>query len=305
MSSPYGTERVVIRIEPTRQHRQTVEVEAATRQGQGPCNEDSWIVCPENRLFAVIDGVSGMDAYTDSEGRTSGALAALTLTSGIQSEVRASASIEPLARLQRGTLSANEQLRQFMIAHNVPFQQPEHRWGAAHVAVIFDEHVAHWVQTGDCMLYARYTSGAIRAVTHDAVEPFDAAALRVWQQDEAAWHRHERPEAVSDMLLANRRQANRPHGYSVMNGDPQLHQMLESGSLPLSGLSHLIMISDGLYEWREHDTPPSVSWLEQLIEDGVQRYAERLQQYEDNDAYCNQVPRFKKSDDKTGIIISF
>ncbi|WP_156934255.1 vWA domain-containing protein [Paenibacillus zanthoxyli] len=99
---------------------------------------------------------------------------------------------------------------------------------------------------------------------------------------------------------------NTPEGYSVLNGMAEAEQFFEYGRINRIRLQSLLLVSDGLFYPDEGDTADEdavKSLVHQVSKNGLTRYAEWLLQIEREDAECIRYPRFKVSDDKTGIYI--
>ncbi|MCY9580428.1 protein phosphatase 2C domain-containing protein [Paenibacillus alvei] len=283
-----------------------VHCDAVTRQGQGMRNEDRMVALPEQQLYAVIDGVSGLEPIVDELGCTAGEIAAIKIAEGLQSIVgQASEACSAMEIMRSHLLEANRELDLLMRKYNIASQETSRRFGAVHAAVWLDEHYAYWTQTGDCMIYARYDSGRVRAVTNDRVAAFDDHALREWMNHEEEWRKHRQPDAVRSILLHNRAQANAENGYSVLNGDEAVQYRMECGALPLQGITHLLLVSDGIYPWHvDQGQSCTECWFQSIIEKGMERYAVELEEHERKDERCNTMPRFKMCDDKTGILLT-
>ncbi|MGE6228795.1 protein phosphatase 2C domain-containing protein [Paenibacillus chitinolyticus] len=276
------------------------KVESVIRQGQGVCNEDALLLAPEEGLFGVIDGVSGLTAYRDAQGRTAGHIASTLVAACFAGAGKAD--------LERTTLEANARLHGEMerLEGQGRSEDTGIRWGAVHAVVRVDEDRVAWVQSGDCMVYAVYEDGVVRAVTRDSVEPHDERALALWRREyPGEWERRVQPPEVTEALRENRRRANRPGGYSVINGDDALGWHLESGNIARSGLAHLLLVTDGIYPWREEHRRSTEEWVREVIGAGLEAYVDELEAFEEDDPECRSVQRFKRSDDKTGILLSF
>ncbi|WP_051286820.1 protein phosphatase 2C domain-containing protein [Paenibacillus taiwanensis] len=295
------------------------------RQGEGICNEDGYVVDDTRGLYVVIDGVSGLTSYLDDQGRTAGAVAARIVQQAFEEGIQerypdvtdaGGDGLNDCRMLQELTLTANNRLRNWMVKHGIAYEQPAQRIGAVHAGVLVRGRRIYWVQSGDCMIYVQYKDGSVREITRDGVDRFDAQALTLWMLDETAWQSHVKTEVVVEQLCRNRLQANAANGYSVMNGDPELEKLLEYGSFPLDNIRAIVIISDGIYPWsnRFHGdigvndssrkpAPLSPTWITELLEMGMENYVTRLEQLEQSDSLCTNVPRFKGADDKTGIVI--
>lgn len=282
-----------------------IHCDAATRQGQGRRNEDRMIALPEQQLYAVIDGVSGLEPITDEEGHTAGEMAALGIARGLESITITAAIDSPLDVMRARLMDANRKLDNTMRQYGIAPHDTGRRFGAVHAAVWLDEHYAYWTQTGDCMIYALYESGEVRAVTYDRVAPFDERALSAWMEHEEDWREHRQPEEIRQLMRQNRSRANTEYGYSVLNGDEAVQYRMEYGALPLQGVAHILLVSDGIYPWHVDEEQSSMElWFQYIINTGMKQCAAALEARERMDEYCNQIPRFKMCDDKSGILLT-
>lgn len=282
-----------------------IHCDAATRQGQGRRNEDRMIALPEQQLYAVIDGVSGLEPITDEEGHTAGEMAALGIARGLESITTTAAIDSPLDVMRARLMDANRKLDNTMRQYGIAPHDTGRRFGAVHAAVWLDEHYAYWTQTGDCMIYALYESGEVRAVTYDRVAPFDERALSAWMEHEEDWRLHRQPDEIRQLLRQNRSRANTEYGYSVLNGDEAVQYRMEYGALPLQGVAHILLVSDGIYPWHVDEEQSSMElWFQYIINTRMKQCAAALEARERMDEYCNQIPRFKMCDDKSGILLT-
>ncbi|MBS4217360.1 hypothetical protein KHA96_03420 [Bacillus sp. FJAT-49711] len=271
-----------------------MKIQRITVKGERDCNEDRIIEFSEKGIFGVIDGVSGVNSYVDKKGLTSGAVAAETILEYL-------AGSDNNADLYNATLGANDALRDKMLKLGIDINQVEELWGAAHALIRIGEHFIEWVQSGDCMLYAIYTNGAIRAVTYDSVAEHDQKVIDVWKKMNFVRIDGNLPYDVRSMIRNNRRLANKDGGYSVINGDPALANHLESGILSRSGVACLLLITDGIYGFGDYEN--EMSFVRALLDDTLVSYTEKLCEFERLDSECRKVPRLKQSDDKSGLLI--
>ncbi|MFC5404180.1 protein phosphatase 2C domain-containing protein [Cohnella soli] len=275
-------------------------VTALTRPGNPlKRNEDALAINPEARIFGVIDGVSGMAVYEDEQGNSGGCIAARLLADELAA---ATAELD----LREVVRSANAKLRQRMEEAGIDFATPWKRWGA--VFAVFRLHADHleFVQAGDCMLFARYRDGSVRAVTRNQVAEFDLQTLerkREWNEDGTlADEEIERRLKISHE--SNRNKANTREGYSVMNGDPALISFMESGRISLARVAVVYAVTDGMFHFIEHskDSGKWETFVKELDEYGIGPYMDRLLEQENLDPSCVKYLRHKKSDDKSAVV---
>jgi hypothetical protein len=275
-------------------------VRAFTRPGNpSRLNEDAVVVNARSQIYGVIDGVSAMAPYQDETGRTGGAIAAQMLSEELSGEVN---------DLREAVLQANARLLRKMEEANVDTAGKWRRWGAVFAIVRWRETHVEYAQSGDCMLLARYKDGSVRVVTRNQVAGFDLRALNAKKQlQESGLTNEEIASRLKPIFKCNRDKANAPDGYSVMNGDPALEYMMESGRLSRAGLAKLYALTDGMFHFIENDEDPN-KW-EKLLDDldrlGIEGYMEELIRQEERDPHGSRYPRHKKSDDKSALILEF
>ncbi|MBB6734290.1 GNAT family N-acetyltransferase [Cohnella zeiphila] len=278
-----------------------VRVQAYSRPGvPGGLNEDALIRNPRDLVYGVADGVSAMVPYRDENGLTGGAIAAAVLAGELQPDA-------PVNDLRAAVLRANEQLLERMRVAGIDTGCAWHRWGAVFAVVRICERHVEYVQSGDCMLLARYRDGSVRLLSRNQVAEFDGKSLKAKRQlrEDGSLSDEEIALRLVPVFRDNRNQANAPDGYSVMNGDPALEHTMESGRLSKANLRKLYAFTDGLFHLIEYDPDP-LKWeklADALDEKGIEGYIADLTEREDRDPSCTAYPRHKKSDDKSAVIV--
>lgn len=277
-----------------------IRFEKCSIKGSRELNEDVLVVNEQNQVFAVIDGATSVTPYKNSKGETGGYIAANLLGSFLQ-------NVDHVNSLENQVLIANEALHKLMVESGVDTNKKTELWSAAFVAVHINETTLEYVQAGDCMLFAKYSDGQVRTITHDQVSRFDTKSLKKALEGKRAGY-HDPSEVFQYILPTireNRNMANTVDGYSVFNGNRRLADFMEKGTINLSGVERIYMISDGLFYpsasiEAKTDWEAMISKIDQL---GILGYANEVIQLEESDPVCNKYPRLKISDDKTGIVI--
>lgn len=276
-------------------------VSYATRPGSsaGP-NEDALVVNADAHVYGVIDGVSAMAPYQDEQGRTGGFIAASLLAD----ELRAP---DPGLDLQAAALRANASLQRLMEEAGVDTACKWKRWGAVFAVFKLSPDGIEYIQSGDCMLLARYRDGSVRVLTRNQVAEFDQKALNAKRQlmESGVLTGEEISARLKPIFKNNRDKANTLCGYSVMNGEPAFGHSMEYGRLSRAGVMRLYAMTDGVFHFIEND-PDLAKWerlANKLDERGLDAYLDELIMQEELDAQCVQYPRFKKSDDKSAVIV--
>ncbi len=275
-----------------------------TIQGDGPLNEDALIFNEQQSLFGVADGVSSLVPFTSNEKLTGGYIASHTVKDALESMDSGEQSLYgALTRI-------NEHLHMKMTEYQIDSNRKEELWGTAVAAVRVQDNGIEFIQTGDCMILAVYESGEVRPLTRMQVEHLEETAIEMWREcirrgfrtkDEIMPH-------VKEQLIANRQLSNAEGGYGVLNGEAEAIGYFEYGKINKVGLTHLVLLTDGLFLPAE-SIPEGESYWEytacSILEKGIGEYAADLIDLEESDPECITYPRFKKSDDKAGIVLSF
>lgn len=267
-----------------------------SEQGSSIISEDAIIINKKNRIFGVVDGATSVTSYRNSHGETGGYIAANLLASFFKK----SSKVHSLSEV---VLEVNHSLRNLMIEAGVDINEKADLWSAAFVIIRINEMNIEYVQAGDCMLFAKYQDGTIRAMTHPQVAHLDSITIQ--KAIDLRKQGYTSREHLLPTLRTNRAKANTITGYGVLNGEPQFNQFLESGTFSRACMSKLYLLSDGLFPKTE-SVDDKIDW-EQMIHDmdekGLVKYGNDLIAAEEADAECQHYPRIKKSDDKTGITI--
>ncbi|MED1794954.1 protein phosphatase 2C domain-containing protein [Brevibacillus nitrificans] len=277
-----------------------MKMECLCVAGSGKMNEDAYVTSQTKHLFAVVDGVSSLVPYENAEGLTGGAIAAQIVKQHLEEENGEQSLPELLA-------AANERLYACMRNDRIDLEKKEALWGAACAVVRIEDTFIHYAQTGDCMIFAVYADVTVRALTHPQVSHLEQAAFAKWESCISAGirQRSELMEHCRDILISNRYQANTEGGYGVLNGESACPDFVESGRINRTQLRALVLLTDGLLLPRPYgEAEPR--WEETvlpIVHKGLQRYADDLITLENSDPECVRYVRFKKSDDKTGIVL--
>ncbi|MDF2649332.1 MAG: hypothetical protein K0Q73_5137 [Paenibacillus sp.] len=269
-------------------------------QGNGHLNEDALIVNAKDNLYSVVDGATSLINYHNASGHTGGYIAAHILAAHLQ-QVPTDTSLEEMV------IRANDALRHSMVEAGVDLTDKRQLWSAAFVIFRVRNTYVEYVQAGDCMLFAKYTDGTYRRVTHDQVAHADRITLQKCLEAKAQGIVE--PTKIREYLLPtlceNRRKANTREGYAVLNGEIEFSHYIETGRVSRACLTRLYAVTDGLFHCLD-SIDPDETWTRMLAEiddQGLEAYAVNLVQMERADPDCSKYPRLKVSDDKTGIVV--
>lgn len=282
-----------------------MKIETFTVQGTAEWNEDALVVNESLRLYGVLDGATSVHPYRGPNGETGGYLASHIIRQYFESLRTAEAETDTLKPL---VMEANAMLRKRMLEAGIDVHDKQSLWTSALALVRINDYSVDYAQAGDCMIAAVYEDGTIRSVTRDQVAPVDRLFKRKLEETIRAGitDKAELRKRVTPVILHNRSKMNTLGGYSVMSGEPELADMIEYGRMNRIGLKSLLIITDGLFlpednPGQEADT--IVKTTARIAEMSLSGYAEWLIGLEREDSECIRYPRFKVSDDKTGIWI--
>lgn len=279
-----------------------MEIQALTVQGSGEWNEDALILNREACLYGVADGATSLVPFRGPDGETGGRMASQLLKRYFE-------AVGPgeERNLERLTCEANRLLGEEMRVFGIDMEKNERLWTAGAALVRIGEYHVEYVQAGDCMITAVYADGSLRPLTRDHVAHIDHESKTIWKQailegvrsKEAIWER------VKPRLGQNKAKMNLSHGYSVLSGRTEAERYLEYGKINRIQLTGLLLHTDGLYypeeESGEDQGNDRERMLKRITSLGLEAYTEWLAGIEEKDAECIRYPRFKTSDDKTGI----
>lgn len=282
------------------------------QKGIAATNEDRYLSIPEKGIFAVMDGATGL-------GKLTGELAAQTIRDRLQ-------EIQPEENLLDVTLSANQllgkQVREMMGVERVEEIPKTDRSTTGLVSMrILENDTMEYVQSGDCMIIVEYEEGVIRMLTHDSLSPLDTIGIRErarllqqkagienpnsWteakrkQVNQEIWHE------LQEILQRHRNRLNTTAGYPVLDGSSEAEHMISFGIIPLIRVRKILLLSDGLVLPQQKASADEM-WMETAkvaFSQGLLALYEQVNSLEEADPMCYLYPRFKKADDKTGIMI--
>lgn len=280
-----------------------MQIEWISIQGSREWNEDAVVINEAQGLYAVIDGATSVVPFRGANGETGGRLASQHIKQYLENY---EGSIPEYGGLELLLKQANERLGREMQASGIDLTAKEQLWTAGIALIRATETHIEYAQSGDCMFYALYRDGSIRTVTRDHVAHIDQESLLLLKQGVAAdaMAGEGLQVQVKAKVLANKQKMNTPHGYSVLNGNPAAELYVESGKLNRIMLQELILVTDGLFfpqSKGESANAPHDKMIRHITSQGLQAYADWLLQLEEADPACIRYPRFKKSDDKSGI----
>lgn len=286
-----------------------MKVDQISIQGTGEWNEDAVVIHSKQHLYGVIDGATSLVPYRGRDGETGGRLASQLLKHYFEQLPG-----EDQRSLEELTIEANARLGEAMRASGIRTDRKSELWTAAAALIRITDHHIEYVQAGDCMIMALYRDGQVRTITRDHVSHMGQVSMATWKEGIASGIRTRAAlwEQVLPQIVGNKDVMNTDEGYSVLNGLPDADRYLESGKINRIQLAGVLLVTDGLFypeEWPAAEPGVQDGLEEKLLRrvasDGLEPYARWLVDLEKEDAECIRYPRFKVSDDKSGVWIAF
>jgi len=280
-----------------------MKIESLTYKGVGELNEDSLIINDDMALYGVADGVSSLVPFKSDDNLTGGYIASNEVKWYFE-------HLNGTNHLSEDLFVINQNLREKMEEHGINMAKKEQLWGTAVALVRVNENGVEFIQTGDCMILAVYQDDHVRPLTHLQTEHLESKVLNRWKElvQNGVNTREKLMKEVKDTLISNRMKSNTPEGYGVLNGEKNAVHYMEFGKINKIGVKHLILITDGLFLPIESVPAGEHYWYyvaDSILRKGLKQYADNLIELEESDPECLKYPRFKKSDDKAGIVITF
>lgn len=266
-----------------------IRVESLFEQGSSVINEDFLVI--EGNLFGVFDGATSLDGATYEHGYTGGFLAA-----NLAGEVfkKGSGSLEELSE------QANQALRRAMVERNVNLADKGGLWSTSAAVARIRDNELEWAQIGDCQIVCIRDGGDIEIPCECSDQ--DVETLSLWKE---TCRTTDAPigEAMHDQILKVRSTMN--VAYGALSGEPEAMDFLNSGTLDLEGVSHVLLFTDGLF------LPNANPWIKRdfseharlFRRDGLKGIRDHIRSIEARDMGCQAYPRFKAHDDIAAVAI--
>ena len=283
-------------------------IEYTYQQGSNPNNEDTYVLDKNRKIFATIDGATGL-------GGLPGDLAASIVKRSIEN----SSSPLLLDMLKESNQALKEETER--LTKSKLDQVPKFERSTCGIAAIQlnDENNLNYIAAGDCMIFLELIDGTIRTLTYDHLDRLDAKAIAAFQQllmeeenalgsplhslpKEQIKNIHQKcRKKIYPLLKENRNKLNTLEGYGVVDGSSEALTFLESGTVSLIHVKKILLLTDGLkMHKKQNGWEKSVRFA---FENGVEQLFNEIQSFEEQDPACSIHPRLKKHDDKTGILI--
>lgn len=279
-----------------------MRVDSVTCKGVRELNEDSLIMNDEILLYGVADGASSLVPFKNKENLTGGYIASNKVRTYFE-------NLRNHNDLCHDIRTINDRIQANMKEYAIDISRKELLWGTALAIVKVSETGVDFIQTGDCMILAIYQDGGVRPLTRLQTGQLENVALNRWKEliYKGVNTQEDLMKDVKDILISIRKKSNTANGYGVLNGENHAIEYSEYGKINKIGLKHLILITDGLFLPLEEVPEDKSYWdfvADSILDRGIRQYANDLIELEETDPECIRFPRFKKSDDKSGLLIT-
>ncbi|WP_319581747.1 protein phosphatase 2C domain-containing protein [uncultured Pseudodesulfovibrio sp.] len=267
-----------------------MRIDTVFEQGTGALNEDFLVV--DKNLFGVFDGATSLSSARFGHGLTGGYLASTVAGTAFRG------SDLPLRELAD---KANRAILDAMRKHGVDMEDRANLWSTSAAVVRVEEDRFEWVQIGDCLVMTLHDDGTHRV--HCAEFNHDLETLTMWQEASCE-SQGTVLDVIHEQIVKVRRGMNVTYG--VFNGEPAALDFLNAGSLPLEGITDILLFTDGLFipksdpgEREDFDR-----FAELFRAGGLKCVRDHVRCTEAGDAACTLYPRFKVHDDVAAISIA-
>ncbi|MGE4424321.1 MAG: protein phosphatase 2C domain-containing protein [Pseudodesulfovibrio sp.] len=267
-----------------------MRIDTVFEQGTGLLNEDFLVV--DKNLFGVFDGATSLSPARFGHGLTGGYLASTIAGSAFRGSDR------PLKELAD---KANRAIMEAMLKHGVDMDDRANLWSTSAAVVRVAEDRFEWVQIGDCLVMTLLEDGSHRV--HCAEFNHDLETLTIWR--EASCESEGTVlDVMHEQIVKVRRGMNVTYG--VFNGEPAAMDFLNIGSLPLDGVTDILLFTDGLFiPKRDPGEREDFDLFAELFRaGGLKGVRDHIRSTEAGDAACTRYPRFKVHDDVAAISIA-
>lgn len=268
---------------------------AATRLGDKPYNEDAFFL--GETFCGIFDGATGLTEAAPVMTAYLSDAAWFVAESKRYLSVHLSDTTQTIQQLCQAAMAVcREQWQGTLSADTIP---------SAGLALVRQNGTAlECFCLGDVSLSVRLVSGAFFSFPESELSSLDHAALQeaiTYRKNGHCWADaivHIRP-----MLQKHRRMRNQPGGYAALDLLGQW-PTARTATLPLAQVQSIFLCSDGFARLIDFSIAKDLSDLHRSVEaQGVEPLLSRLTKAQQADPDCLKVPRFKRMDDATAVIL--
>lgn len=266
-------------------------------KGSSVKNEDYLVINEENNIYAVLDGASSL-------GQLDGSIASNTVAKCLLENNNNSL----YERVKKGNDNLCEIIKDYMGVDNLNILNKHDLSTTGLIGVEIKNNRLFYIHSGDCLLVLKLKNEEIRVVSYDMLSKLDLSVLKKGEKlRETLPENTNIRELINDDLVFNRNLLNTETGYSVIDGSEEALSLIEEGNLSLNFVEQILLISDGLILSRDLEYVNHENTIREFAKiafnNGLDRLFDVVDDYESIDKELLLYPRFKYSDDKTGILI--
>lgn len=266
-------------------------VDSLYEQGSSTINEDRLLV--ETSLFGVFDGATSLkEKHLTKEGMTGGAFAAQIAKDTFSG---ADGSLFDTA------VEANRRIGLTQVAAGVNVTERETLWSTSMAVVRILDGQLEYCSAGDALIMLLYEDDSYEFLTPDVDIDRETLILRKQLSRCAKSEQKSVHTAFKKQIRKVRLQMNREYG--VLNGEPIAADFIRYGSCDLTGVTDVLLFTDGLYLPKEDPNQKS-DWdkfVELYQAQGLQGLRDYVRSLQVADPDLTVYPRFKVHDDIAAI----
>ncbi len=273
-------------------------------------NEDAFAITydEKNLIAAIFDGTTSLKPIKSLGAQTGARFASHFLKNTLHQINTNQSPRELLLQLNKNLLEKSLQFEGATMhdTHTLPSST------ATIIKINFEKNIVTFAHVADSLGIVYLKNDISKIFTKDTNNKFDTEMFsliakiakeknispREARQDEGF------KQALVDMFI---KRNNNPDGSGsgVVNGDPEVEQYIQNGSVPLDDITHILLATDGLIPvgWSEQKEQDRQKLLTEIQSGGFQKIVTIKKQNEDADPDWNHI-RYKHSDDATGILIT-
>ena len=268
-------------------------------------NEDRFVAA--HKTFAVIDGATDTTGNV-LNGMTPGAFVAdyvhRTLTNLAQDPAHAGAEASLLmAGINR---AFGDYIKQ---NHPERIENGFHLGPYAHAAFLrlHNDETFSYANAGDCFLVILYTDGTTRVCPPeekpDHLEKDRLAHfMTLYKKTPGSFQDIVKDPEAKEIYRKDLEKLNRD--ISVINGDPNMENLVSGGRESLEDVAAFVLMSDGMFMPGLPDPEGAHMAAKKMLEHGLSAYARSVEAMYDNDPEREEFPRFKHRDDMTALVLN-
>lgn len=258
-------------------------------------NEDSVYSC--NKFSFVLDGATGLFKEHCTDYPTDANWFSNRWNKFLQSELK-DESCNLIDVLKKGVTQINKEYLSFEGAENIKSKP------SSGLALIrkHNNKLEYFI-LGDCSLLVKFKNGKVKHITLEQLQPLDAANINIMVKvaKEKNINVIDARKLINDNLVATRNLQNKPNGYWILSDSVEAIDNGLHGYLPLEDIEMVFGFSDGMSQLFDCFKLYTTETFVDAFKNGKtfdQLYQE-LRKEQSADKLCNNVPRFKESDDAT------